>query len=120
MVVRNLVNATFAGGGTDPISGHGLLEMNFTYDYIENKGLCWGKLALDPDNPDAGDGIWDITWNGTITLGPSGFVCPWKCVGHGKGGAIDGMQLFSDDQIITIWSMPDGWTGAGTGVIKSH
>jgi hypothetical protein len=122
MVVRNWVRADFPEGGPDYVSGHGVLEMNFTFDLSANEGVCWGKLTLDPDNPEAGDGVWDITWNGTIMLGASGLVCPMKWVGHGKGGAIDGMQFFSDDQVMTIWSpFPfEGWGGAGTGFIKSH
>jgi hypothetical protein len=119
MVVRNLVNATFQGG-PDLLSGRGVLEMNFTFDLSANEGVCWGKLTLDPDAPEAGDGVWEITWNGKITLGASGFVCPMKWVGHGKGGAIDGMQFSSDDQVMTITRMPDLWTGAGTGFVKLH
>jgi hypothetical protein len=120
MLLRNVVMATFLDGGTDLLSGHGVIEMNFTIDLSANEGVCWGKLTLDPDAPEAGDGVWEITWNGTTTLGASGFVSPMKWVGQGKGGAIDGMQLFCDDQVMTIWSFPDGWTGAGTGSIKSH
>jgi len=120
MVVRNLVNAPFDDGGTDLLTGKGVLEMNFTYDNSANEGVCWGKLTLDPDAPEAVDGVWEITWNGKITLGASGFVCPMKWVGHGRGGAIDGMQFFSDDQVMTITSMPFEWTGLGTGFVKSH
>jgi hypothetical protein len=122
MVVRNLVHADFSDGGPDYVSGHGVLEMNFTFDLSVNEGVCWGKLTLDPDNPEAVDGVWDITWNGTIKLGASGFVCPMKWVGHGRGGVIDGMQFFSDDQVMNIWSeFPfEGWGGVGTGFIKLH
>ena len=61
--------------------------------YEDKAGVRWGKLTLDPDAPESGDGVWEITWNGTTTLGASGFVSPMKWVGQGKGGAIDGMQL---------------------------
>jgi hypothetical protein len=122
MVVRNRVNATSLDGGTDLLSGKGVLEMNFTYDYSAAKGECWGKLTLDPDAFEGGDCVWEITWNGTITVpSPGVFVCPTKWVGHGKGGAIDRMQFSSDDQVMTIWDMPNaGWTGSGTGFVKSH
>lgn len=121
MVVRNVVTAVFPEGGLDLISGHGILEMNFTFDNSAMEGICWGKLKLDPDAVEAGDGVWEITWNGTITVNAMGiFECPMKWVGHGKGGAIDGMQSFSDDQVMTIWSPFDGWAGQGTGFIKAH
>ena len=64
MLLRNVVMATFLDGGTDLLSGHGVIEMNFTIDLSANEGVCWGKLTLDPDAPEAGDGVGDhLEWN---------------------------------------------------------
>ena len=105
-------SAIFSDGGPDLLSGDGVLELNSVYDEITFEGHTWGKLTITPTNPDAKGGVWEITWHGKLYFDPlKGVVAPLKWVGHGKGGAVNGMQFFCDDTIIYL--DPLTWSGGG-------
>lgn len=109
--------ATFSDGKPNLLTGNGFLELNSIFDINIFEGFTWGKLTVTPDNPDALGGVWEISWHGKMFLGPDPTtgeivtICPLKWVGHGKGGAINGMQLHGDD--IIKYKGPMNWYGDG-------
>jgi hypothetical protein len=121
LLLKTFFKAAFPGDfpGTDLLSGDGVLEMNFNGDLVAGELFTWGKLTVTPCAPEAGGGVWEITWSGKGTLTPQGWVTPLKQVGHGKGGALTGMQL-TGDLVVTLWELPVGWTGTGNGFIRAH
>jgi hypothetical protein len=94
-------HATFSDGLPDLLTGKGVLELNYWIDNTTFEGFSWGKLTVDPDAPAAGNGVWEISWHGRMwvdmTTGQT--IAPLQWVGHGKGGAVNGMQLRGDDTI---------------------
>ena len=89
--------------------------MNSIYNTLTYEGTTWGKLTVKPDNIDALGGVWEITWHGKMSFDPSipAVVAPLEWVGHGKGGAINGMQFHCDDTIylygdIRLWEGKGG------------
>lgn len=108
--------AAFSDGKPNLLSGNGFLELNSIFDFSTFEGFTWGKLTVTPDNINAG-GVWEISWHGKMFLGPDPktgeivTICPLKWVGHGKGGAINGMQLHGDD--IIKYKGPMNWYGDG-------
>lgn len=114
--------ATFLDGGPDLLSGYGKLELNSITDNATGAGFAWGKLTLTPTNPAANGGIWEISWhgNGYIDFSTGMSITPLTWVGHGKGGAINGMQFRCDDTIymtsLLDWIGKDGQNN----FIKEH
>lgn len=99
---RTYFRATFLDGGDDPVSGNGVLELNYKFNPNTLEGFTWGKLTVDPWNDDVAgaDAVWEISWHGKMWVDQTGItVAPLQWVGHGKGGAVNGMQLFGDDTI---------------------
>ena len=93
-------HADFLDGGPDLVSGKGVLELNYKFDPNTFEGFTWGKLVLKPDALVGADGVWEISWQGKMWVDLTGqTIAPLKWVGHGKGGAVNGMQLFGDDTI---------------------
>jgi hypothetical protein len=103
--------ADFLDGGPDLLSGYGKLELNSIIDNATGAGFTWGKLTITPTNPAANGGVWEITWHGNGYVHPSTgmTITPLKWVGHGKGGAVNGMQFRCDDTIY-MTSLLD-WVG---------
>lgn len=114
--------ATFSDGYPDLLTGNGFLELNQVLDMETLTGHATGKLTVTPDNVAAG-GTWEITWHSEIYPGPDPrdptnpakfvLLCPGKWVGYGKGGAINGMQVFGDDIIKYNPLNPMDWWGDG-------
>lgn len=106
-------HATFSDEGPDLVSGKGVLELYYKFDPNTLEGFTWGNLTVDPYAPEAGDGVWEISWHGKmwVNLTTGLTIAPLKWVGHGKGGAVDGMQLFGDDTI--YMTSFDDWIGRG-------
>lgn len=117
--------ATFADGNPDLLTGNGFLELNQVLDMETLTGHATGKLTVTPDNLDAG-GVWEITWQSRVyptpdprdPTNPAKFVLtyPGTWRGSGKGGAINGMQVFGDDIIkfnISDASYMDWWGDGG-------
>lgn len=124
VIIRGLMQniqfgVTFDDGGTDLLSGSGILESNATADLSSGIGEFWGKLTLTPAAAEALGGVWELSWHAKGTLGPSGWIIPLKELGHGSGGALTGMQCFFE-HIITAAPDFSGWTGAATGYVKVH
>ena len=124
--------ATFSDGLPDLLTGNGLLELQQVLDMETLTGHSTGKLTVTPDNPDA-DGVWEITWHSKVYPGPdpripprAPFVLfyPAKWVGYGKGGAINGMQIFGDDIVkfnILDPTYLDWWGDGGQNCyVKEH
>jgi len=114
--------ATFPDGGADLLSGNGKLELNSIIDNTTGAGFTWGKLTITPTNPAANGGVWEISWHGNGYIDPSTgmSITPLKWVGHGKGGAVHGMQFRCDDTIY-MTSLLD-WVGKDgeNNFIKEH
>jgi hypothetical protein len=113
------LGATFFDGPPDLITGSGEIEINGLSDFNTGVGQWYGKVTLHPAAPEAAGGVWEITWHGTATLTGSGWILPLKEEGHGKGGALTGMQCRLEN---TIVAPPDlsTWSGTVQGVIISH
>ena len=121
-----LCAATFPAGETDLFSGNGVVTMNGIADPNTGVGDFYGKITVTPTN---GGGVWELTWHAKGTFGPItdplGLLCPFcwtlalKEQGPGKGGTLTGMHVFMENNVLVS---PDFimWTGAYTGVIKSH
>ena len=113
--------ATFLDPGPDFLSGDGVVEMNSWIDNNTLEGFTWGKLTITPKNP-AAKGVWEITWHGKMWVDQSTgqSIAPLKWVGHGKGGAVNGMQFYCDDTI--TMTSPVAWKGEGgtNCYIKEH
>lgn len=115
-----VVTAHF-GGSPDLLTGVGEVEINGISDYTTGVGQWYGKLTITPD---AG-GVWEFTWHGTAALNivdpitNSTWTLPLEEEGHGKGGALTGMQCRMEN-VITANFMLDYWTGAAQGVVISH
>jgi hypothetical protein len=127
MIEHTYFTATFPLDDPRPdlLSGKGILELNSNFDLTTGEGFCWGKLTVTPDNPLALGGVWEISWHGEMYPGSDPIlgvvtICPLKWVGHGKGGAVNGMQLHGDDIIKYI--DPFNWRGDGgqNCYIKEH
>jgi hypothetical protein len=116
---------TFSDGGTDLVSGPGVLELNSNIDPAAGEAFWWGKLTLMPLASEAQGGQYQLTWHGKATLGPSGWLGGpgWtldiQTRGHGEGGALDGIQCFFH---LIVSAPPDisTWTGVSEGTIKTH
>ncbi len=124
MLLKSRFDVTYPGEGPgsppDLLSGDAVLEMNFTTDPSTGEMTCWGKQTVTPDAPEALGGIWEFTWNGKGTfVSGVGWVSPLKQVGHGRGGALTGMQVFGN-LTTTVREFPVDWDGVGDGFVKSH
>jgi hypothetical protein len=112
--------AVFSDGlPPDLLTGPGEVEINGLSDFNKGIGQWHGKVTLRPVAPEAAGGVWEFTWHGTATLTELGWTLPLKEAGHGKGGALTGMQCRWEN-IITAPPDISRWTGTGQGVIISH
>ena len=135
-VIRNVqyttrFEATFSDGLPDLLTGNGFLELNTVYNVISFEGFANGKLTITPDANVQG-GVWEITWVSKVFPAPDPrdptnpykivLVYPGKWVGHGKGGTINGMQVFGDDIIkYNPFDPLDWWGDGGTNCyVKEH
>jgi hypothetical protein len=108
----NTVPAQYSGLMVHYLSG--------TLDYITGEGLVWGSFTIIPDDPNFG-GVWEGSYNGQRTrTGASEWQIPLKTVGHGKGGTLQGMQIFGNTIITAYDTPPTAWSGVGEGYIKSN
>jgi len=113
-----LCTATFSDGlPPDLISGPGDVEINGIYDPIAGVGQWQTKLTLRPTA--ALGGVWEFTTHGKSTLSEGYWTIPLKATGHGKGGALSGMQCRME-LVITAPADLAWWTGEAHGFITSH
>jgi len=110
---------------SDPLgSGIMLHYLSATVDVATGEGTCQGAWTLTPTS-NAGGGVWEGTYEGyrSESYVPGEWTLPLKIEGHGKGGTIDGMQLFAN-ATLTIYTagttLPAFWIGKGEGFYKSH
>jgi hypothetical protein len=91
-------------------------------DAITGEGPVHGSFTVIPEANIEG-GVWEGTYTGyrsKMAGSDTLFTLHLDLVGHGRGGTIDGMQMFEDD-VITAWGTPPvGWYGSGEGFYKSH
>jgi len=105
----------------DPlVAGTMIHYLSGTMDAVTGEGPVHGKLTLTPA-ADVGGGVWEGTYKGYRSKADGiYFRLPLKVVLHGRGGTIDGMQVF-EESLITAWGTPpEGWYGVGSGFYKSH
>ena len=93
-MVHIIVNTTWDENGEGPVHGTALIKPGTT----------------EPSNP-ATNGVWEVIWNGFSRDGFGYF----KMTGVGKGGNIQGMQLF-----ITEKFDQSTYTGQIEGYIQTH
>jgi hypothetical protein len=113
---------------SDPLFD-GIMEhyLSLTIDAVTGEGPCHGSFTVTPNNPTmTGGGVWEGTYEGYRSQSsvPEEWTLPLNVVGHGRGGTIDGMQLFST-AILTVradgpTTLPTSWIGLGEGFYKSH
>ena len=93
-----------------------------TLNAVTGEGPVHGSLTITPDANTEG-GVWEGNYTGYRSKMPGSdtlFVLPLNVVCHGRGGTIEGMQMFMD-AVITAWGTPPvGWYGSGEGFYKSH
>jgi hypothetical protein len=119
LILRNMILTIRYDSDNELIASDGIGNFNANLDAFTGEGHYWGKVTLTPDL--VSDGEWDITWNGNCTkTGEVEWTVLLKIVGHGKGGSIDGMQLFADNISIYNEPFPAFWISNVTGYIKSH
>ena len=62
----------------------------------DGSGQVWGKFECDADV----GGVWVASWTGQREPGGAGvWIATIKVVGHGVGGAIDGLQLRAEELV---------------------
>lgn len=116
-------------GVIDQITSSDTLVAGIMVHYISGKanavtgeGPAHGSFTITPDANTEG-GVWEGNYTGYRSKMPGSdtlFVIPLQLVGHGRGGTIEGMQIFMD-AVITAWGIPlVGWFGSGEGFYKSH
>lgn len=93
-LVHIIANSSWDENGEGPVYGTGIIKPGTTH----------------PDDP-ANDGIWELRWNGFSKDGTGYF----KMTGVGKGGSIQGMQLF-----ITEEYNQTTYVGQIEGYIQTH
>jgi hypothetical protein len=138
-------------GNPDPLFT-GIMEhyLSTMIDGKTGEGPVHGSFTIVPDDNAAGeDAKWVGTYEGyrsyngkTLVQFPDGLFAPvvdgvydnWtlnlRLEGHGKGGLINGWQMFTesaltivnfgDDQDNYPFPMPQYWFGLGTGFYKEH
>lgn len=104
------------------VTGNMVHSLSAIMDNTTGEGPVWGTFTSTPD-ANVGGGVWKGVYTGWRSKKPGSdtlFTLPLKIIGHGKGGALRGMNLFLND-VITAWGTPPvGWYGGGEGYIKSH
>ncbi len=109
-------------------NGQMIHYLSLTIDAVTGEGPCHGSFTLTPAGNAAEGGVWVGKYEGyrsrSIVAGE--WTLPLKVVAQGKGGAIDGMQMFSNATLTVradnpaIFPLPSGWNGVGEGTIKAH
>jgi hypothetical protein len=107
------------------VSGRMEHSLSLKLDLETGEGPCQGSWTSEPAG--AGGGKWVGTYEGyrSGTANPFVFTLPLKMVGHGRGGTIDGMQMFTNATLVVStdlahYPLPTGWLATGTGIIKEH
>jgi hypothetical protein len=103
-------------------------NLSLTIDAVTGEGPCHGNFVLTPANNAAAGGVWEGTYEGYRSKSSveGEWTLPLKVVAHGKGGTIEGMQMFSNTtltvraDIPAIFPLPSSWMGVGEGFYKSH
>lgn len=106
---------------SDPlVAGTMVHYLSGMMDAVTGEGPVHGKLTLTP-SAGVGGGVWEGTYEGYRSKADGIYYSlPLKVVLHGRGGTIDGMQVF-EESLITAWGTPpEGWYGTGSGFYKSH
>jgi hypothetical protein len=100
-------------------------SLSLVVDIYTGEGPCHGLWTSEPAG--ANGGMWEGTYEGyrSRTGDPFVFTLPLKMEGRGKGGNIDGMQLFSTPTLtvytdLAHYPVPTGWHAVGEGFIKEH
>ncbi len=111
---------------SDP-RGTGIMKHYLTLklDVYTGEGPCHGSWTSEPAA--ANGGKWEGTYEGyrSRTSNPLVFTLPLKMVAHGRGGNIDGMQMFTT-ATLTVYTdpahypVPIYWEAVGDGFIKEH
>jgi len=111
---------------SDPlVNGTMVHYLSLTIDAVTGEGPCHGSSTLTP-TADVGGGVWEGTYEGYRSKSsvPGEWTLPLKLEGHGKGGTIDGMQMFGTATLTVRadgpTTLPSSWTGVGEGFYKSH
>jgi hypothetical protein len=113
---------------SDPrIAGRMEHHLTLTLDVITGEGPCHGSFTTITDPNVTGGGVWVGTYEGyrSKTSDPFVFLLPLRLEGHGRGGTIDGMQMFCKADLTvytdaTNYPVPTFWTSKGEGFIKEH
>lgn len=113
---------------SDPLAD-GIMKhyLSLSIDAVTGEGPCHGSWTITPLNPAVtGGGVWEGQYHGYRSKSnvPGEWTLPLKVEGHGKGGSIQGMQVFAN-AVLTVradgpTTLPTSWTGIGTGFYKSH
>jgi hypothetical protein len=101
--------------------------LSLSVGVVTGEGPCHGSFTATPDDQSVG-GVWEGTYEGyrSRTDNPLVFTLPLKVVGHGRGGTINGMQVFMTTTLAVVtdaahYPIPTGWIGSnGSGYIKEH
>jgi len=91
-------------------------------DAVTGEGPVHGHFTIVPQANTNG-GVFEGNYTGYRSKMPGSdtlFVLPLKLVGHGRGGTINGVKLFSTTTITAWGTPPAGWYGSGEGFFKSH
>jgi hypothetical protein len=119
LILRGRTGTVVFESGNSLMNANGIITYNGNVDAITGEGPYWGTLTLTPESADGGK--WELTWRGKCTkTGEMVWTLPLKVLGHGKGGSIDGMQIFMTNIVTYNEPVPTFWLGNSTGYIQSH
>ena len=126
--VQEVITATMIPSGKPYPLGSGIMVhyLSATFDAITGEGPCYGSWTTTPADNAANGGKWEGTYVGYRfrTSTKDVYTLPLTLKGHGTGGTIDGMQMSVISTLTVnadpVTHLPLGWTGIGTGIIKSR
>lgn len=98
----------------DPrMTGWMTVELNANFD-AGFEGPCWGTFSIDIDDD---EGTWEGTWQGLRVAEDGYWVATLNVQGRGFGGAVDGLKLMGEDQLLLVTPMPLAYTSVFQGRI---
>jgi hypothetical protein len=126
--IHELVTCTLSPSGDPYPLGTGVMVhfLSGSYDAITGEGPVHGSWTMEPADNAAQGGCWEGKYEGwrSRTSTENLFELVLKVEAHGKGGTIDGMQMFMTNTLTIIAQpvthIPLNWSGTGIGFVKSH
>jgi hypothetical protein len=108
IMLRGVVVTSRIDGSDPRVSGNATITINGQLLLADGSGSVWGKFEVAADV----GGTWAGSWAGQRELtAPGLWTGTLKLVGHGDGGAVDGLQMKGVELVYTNTLIPSGFVG---------